>query len=69
MLTCFLYPWHVALQSKHLECHWLKFGLMPFQEDMLRERRQEFEDSIETLTSWDGFVTALDNKKMVLTPW
>ena len=42
---------------------------MPFQEDMLRERRQEFEDSIETLTSWDGFVTALDNKKMVLTPW
>jgi len=36
---------------------------------MLQTRRDEFEDSIEELSSWDGFVKALDNKKMVRTPW
>ena len=36
---------------------------------MLNTRRQEFNNSIEELTSWDGFVAALDRKKMVLTPW
>ena len=39
------------------------------QDDMLTERRKEFNASITTLTSWDGFVEALDEKKMVLTPW
>ena len=36
---------------------------------MLKARREEFENSIERLTSWDGFLDALDRKKMVLTPW
>ena len=39
------------------------------QEDMLKTRRAEFDSSIEKLTSWDGFLDALDRKKMVLTPW
>lgn len=39
------------------------------QEDMLDSRRTEFQKSIEKLYSWDGFVEALDKKKMVLTPW
>ncbi len=39
------------------------------QEDMLQKRRDEFDNSIVTLTSWDGFVKALDEKKMVMTPW
>ena len=39
------------------------------QEDMLNARRDEFENSIEKLTSWDGFLDALDRKKMILTPW
>lgn len=36
---------------------------------MLRMRRQEFDQSIERLTSWEGFVEALDRRRMVLTPW
>ena len=39
------------------------------QEDMLTARRDEFQNSIERLTSWDGFLDALNRKKMVLTPW
>ena len=36
---------------------------------MLKRKREQFDDSIETLTSWDGFVDALNRKKMVMTPW
>ena len=36
---------------------------------MLFKKREEFQNSIVELTSWDGFVEALDNKKMVMTPW
>lgn len=43
--------------------------LEQIQEDMLDSRRTEFQKSIEKLYSWDGFVEALDKKKMVLTPW
>ena len=39
------------------------------QEDMLKTRQDEFENSIEKLTSWNGFLDALDRKKMVMTPW
>ena len=42
---------------------------LSLQEDMLQNRREEFENSIVELTSWDGFVKALDDKKMVRTPW
>jgi hypothetical protein len=42
---------------------------LSLQEDMLQTRRKEFENSIVELTSWDGFVKALDDKKMVRTPW
>ena len=42
---------------------------LQMQEDMLNTRRDEFENSIEKLTSWDGFLDALDRKKMVMTPW
>lgn len=42
---------------------------MAMQDDMLATRREEFEDSIVECKSWDGFVEALDNKKMVQTPW
>ncbi|KAL3156197.1 hypothetical protein ABBQ32_012481 [Trebouxia sp. C0010 RCD-2024] len=43
--------------------------LEQIQDDMLATRREEFEDSIVECKSWDGFVEALDNKKMVQTPW
>ncbi|DBA82977.1 TPA: hypothetical protein ACH3X1_006755 [Trebouxia sp. C0004] len=43
--------------------------LEQIQEDMLQTRRKEFDNSIVELTSWDGFVKALDDKKMVRTPW
>ena len=39
------------------------------QGDMLNARRKEFDNSIEKLTTWDGFVDALNKKKMVMTPW
>ncbi len=42
---------------------------LSLQEDMLQARRKEFNNSIVELTSWDGFVKALDDKKMVRTPW
>ena len=39
------------------------------QADMLQRKRKQFDESIQTLHSWDGFVDALNNKKMVMTPW
>ena len=39
------------------------------QKDMLSRARKEFDSCIKTVTSWDDFVPALDEKKMVLTPW
>ena len=52
--------------SSGILCRSVRLSL---QEDMLQARRDEFENSIVELTSWDGFVQALDNKKMVRTPW
>lgn len=39
------------------------------QADMLARAVEKRNASIVTCTSWDGFVEALDDKKMVLTPW
>ena len=39
------------------------------QADMLARATEKRNASIVTCTSWDGFVEALDAKKMVLTPW
>ena len=42
---------------------------MLLQKDMLSRARAEFDGSIKQITSWDDFVPALDEKKMVLAPW
>lgn len=47
----------------------LKVTSRLLQDDMLHKKREEFERSIVKMTSWDGFVAALDDKKMVMTPW
>ena len=39
------------------------------QADMLARATQRRNESVVTVTSWDGFVEALDECKMVLTPW
>ena len=39
------------------------------QADMLARATKRRNESVVTVTSWDGFVEALDDKKMVLTPW
>ena len=39
------------------------------QADMLARATQRRNESVVTVTSWDGFVEALDERKMVLTPW
>ena len=64
MCVCVHAP--IAALSLGIFCRCVCLSL---QEDMLQTRRDEFEDSVEELTSWDGFVKALDNKKMVRTPW
>lgn len=37
--------------------------------DMLKKASEERDASIVKLTSWEGFIEALDSKKMVLAPW
>lgn len=39
------------------------------QADMLKRATKKRNESVVTCTTWDGFVEALDDKKMVLTPW
>ena len=41
----------------------------PRQDDMLARARAEFNSCIETATTWDDFMGALDRKHMVLAPW
>ncbi|QDZ18022.1 prolyl-tRNA ligase [Chloropicon primus] len=43
--------------------------LADIQKDMLESARAEFNESIVRVTNWDGFVPALDAKKMILAPW
>ena len=39
------------------------------QADMLKRATKKRNESVVTCTTWYGFVEALDDKKMVLTPW
>ena len=39
------------------------------QADMLQRATEKRNASVVTCTSWDGFVEALDDCKMILTPW
>mmetsp|Transcript_11858 Transcript_11858/g.51063 ORF Transcript_11858/g.51063 Transcript_11858/m.51063 type:complete len:616 (-) Transcript_11858:53-1900(-) len=39
------------------------------QADMLKRATKKRNASVVTCTSWDGFVEALDDCKMILTPW
>mmetsp|Transcript_5459 Transcript_5459/g.20507 ORF Transcript_5459/g.20507 Transcript_5459/m.20507 type:complete len:614 (-) Transcript_5459:88-1929(-) len=39
------------------------------QADMLKRATEKRNASVVTCTSWDGFVEALDDCKMILTPW
>ena len=46
------------------------FHLIPvMQADMLARSTAEFEECMETATTWDEFMAALDRKHMVLAPW
>ena len=39
------------------------------QEEMYARKRAEFDACIETVTTWDDFMAALDRKHMALAPW
>ena len=39
------------------------------QADMLRRATEKRNAAVTTCMNWDGFVEALDQKKMILTPW
>ena len=39
------------------------------QQDMFNRAKEVRDANIIKLTSWDGFVAALDEKKLILTPW
>lgn len=43
--------------------------LETIQSDLLSKAREEFDSCIETATTWDDFMAALDRKHMVLAPW
>ena len=39
------------------------------QNEMFERAKKTRDESIVKLTSWDGFITALDDRKLILTPW
>lgn len=39
------------------------------QKDMFERARKIRDENIVSLTSWDGFIEALDAKKLIMTPW
>ena len=43
--------------------------LEEMQAEMFARAKAKRDAAVVTVTSWDGFVAALDEKKMVLTPW
>lgn len=43
--------------------------LVTVQQDMFNRAKETRDNSIIRLTSWDGFIDALDAKKLILTPW
>jgi len=61
--------------KKHFDIPWDGIAektqklLETIQSDMLRKAREESSGCIETVTTWDEFIAALDRKHMVLAPW
>eukprot|EP01024_Parvocaulis_polyphysoides_P021699 TRINITY_DN20290_c0_g1_i1.p1 TRINITY_DN20290_c0_g1~~TRINITY_DN20290_c0_g1_i1.p1 ORF type:complete len:174 (+),score=12.88 TRINITY_DN20290_c0_g1_i1:138-659(+) len=43
--------------------------LEQIQSEMYSKARQQFDECIEQVTTWDAFMQALDNKHMALAPW
>jgi prolyl-tRNA synthetase len=43
--------------------------LADIQKNMLDRAREELNANIVTITEWDQFIPALDEKKIVLAPW
>jgi len=39
------------------------------QNDMFERAKKQRDENIVRLTSWDGFISALDEKKLIMTPW
>lgn len=39
------------------------------QKDMFERAKKVRDENIVSLTSWDGFIEALDAKKLIMTPW
>lgn len=42
---------------------------MLLQSSMYQKAKAERDDSIEKVTTWDGFMTAINRKHLALAPW
>jgi prolyl-tRNA synthetase len=46
-----------------------KLPAQPLQADMFTKAKERYDACVETVTTWDAFMAALNNKHMALAPW
>lgn len=73
LLVCLSVDTHTLTQLQFTHTHFLFLSFTPTythtKDDMLAAAKQRYSSCLEQVTTWDAFMTALNNKHMVLAPW